>query len=310
MVLPIDYDTVIVRGRYVYLDGTPAIGDVKFTGQVVATSAATDTIIVPNTIVAPLDGGGQFSVALPATNDPDVTPNGWTYTVLENLTGGGGRTYSIDVPVSAKVSGIDLSDVAPITPSTGDPTAFVTLSTFQDYVNSHAGGATDWTQINNKPTTFPPAVHTHPQSDITGLTSALTAKADASALATKADASTLTAHTSNTSNPHAVTKAQVGLGNADNTSDLNKPISTATQAALDLKATVTGLSGHTADTNNPHAVTKTQVGLPNVDNTSDIAKPISTATQAALDAKTDILVLATGAPVPGGTRVGTIILRT
>ena len=35
---------------------------------------------------------------------------------------------------------------------------------------------------------------------------------------------------------HTTSKAQVGLGNVDNTSDLNKPISTATQTALDLKA--------------------------------------------------------------------------
>ena len=40
-------------------------------------------------------------------------------------------------------------------------------------------------------------------------------------------------HLANTSNPHSVTKSQVGLGNVDNTSDLNKPISTATQNALD-----------------------------------------------------------------------------
>ena len=45
----------------------------------------------------------------------------------------------------------------------------------------------------------------------------------------------LNTHISNTSNPHNVTKAQVGLGNVDNTSDLNKPISTATQSALDGK---------------------------------------------------------------------------
>ena len=44
--------------------------------------------------------------------------------------------------------------------------------------------------------------------------------------------SDLSSHTSNTSNPHAVTKAQVGLGNVDNTSDMNKPVSTA-QAAAD-----------------------------------------------------------------------------
>lgn len=41
------------------------------------------------------------------------------------------------------------------------------------------------------------------------------------------------AHTSNTENPHGVTKAQLGLGNVNNTSDLDKPISTATQTALD-----------------------------------------------------------------------------
>lgn len=48
--------------------------------------------------------------------------------------------------------------------------------------------------------------------------------------------SNIQSHISNTSNPHGVTKDQVGLGNVDNTSDLNKPISTATQAALNLKA--------------------------------------------------------------------------
>ena len=46
----------------------------------------------------------------------------------------------------------------------------------------------------------------------------------------------LAAHTANTSNPHSVTKAQVGLANAENTADAAKPVSTATQTALDLKA--------------------------------------------------------------------------
>lgn len=45
----------------------------------------------------------------------------------------------------------------------------------------------------------------------------------------------LTTHLSNKSNPHSVTKVQVGLGNVDNTSDANKPISTATQNALNSK---------------------------------------------------------------------------
>lgn len=48
--------------------------------------------------------------------------------------------------------------------------------------------------------------------------------------------STLTNHIGNKSNPHNTTKSHVGLGNVDNTSDLDKPISTATQTALDNKS--------------------------------------------------------------------------
>lgn len=48
--------------------------------------------------------------------------------------------------------------------------------------------------------------------------------------------SALGGHLSDTSNPHLVTKVQVGLGNVDNTSDMDKPVSTAVQSALNLKA--------------------------------------------------------------------------
>ncbi|MBS7527841.1 hypothetical protein KHM83_14245 [Fusibacter paucivorans] len=43
-------------------------------------------------------------------------------------------------------------------------------------------------------------------------------------------------HAGSTNNPHAVSKAQVGLGNADNTADLSKPVSTAMKTALNQKA--------------------------------------------------------------------------
>lgn len=55
----------------------------------------------------------------------------------------------------------------------------------------------------------------------------------------------INAHIADHNNPHSVTKAQVGLGNADNTSDLDKPISTATQAALDGK--ISKVAGAVAD---------------------------------------------------------------
>lgn len=49
----------------------------------------------------------------------------------------------------------------------------------------------------------------------------------------------LTTHINNKANPHQVTKEQVGLSNVDNTSDANKPISTATQNALNGKFSAT-----------------------------------------------------------------------
>ena len=63
--------------------------------------------------------------------------------------------------------------------------------------------------------------------------------------------STLNSHITNKSNPHEVTKAQVGLGNVDNTSDLNKPISTATKTELDsIKGTLSTLSSAIGTLNN------------------------------------------------------------
>lgn len=61
---------------------------------------------------------------------------------------------------------------------------------------------------------------------------------DSSIHVTAADKTNWNSHVADTSNPHNVTKSQVGLGNVDNTSDLNKPISTAQQAALNTKQKV------------------------------------------------------------------------
>jgi hypothetical protein len=103
----------------------------------------------------------------------------------------------------------------------------------------------------------------------------------------------------------------VGLGNADNTTDALKPISTATQSALDLKASISALNlkANTSDlslkaditdlnlkapiasptfTGLVSGITKAMVGLAAVDNTTDLLKPISTATQTALNLKASL----------------------
>ena len=75
-----------------------------------------------------------------------------------------------------------------------------------------------------------------------------------------------------------LTSTDVGLANASNTSDANKPISTATQTALDLKSPLASPTF----TGTVSGITKAMVSLGNVDNTTDANKPVSTATSAAL----------------------------
>jgi hypothetical protein len=105
-----------------------------------------------------------------------------------------------------------------------------------------------------------------------------------------ANNTTFNNHITNTSNPHSTTKAQVGLGNVDNTSDLNKPISTATQTALNGKenSIVAGTtSQYYRGDKTFQVLDKTAVGLGNVDNTSDANKPVSTAQAIAIGLKED-----------------------
>jgi hypothetical protein len=78
-------------------------------------------------------------------------------------------------------------------------------------------------------------------------------------------------HIANKSNPHVVTKTQVGLGNVNNTSDADKPVSTAQATAIaNAKAAgtaaQTSIDNHAGRKDNPHSVTRTQLGLATTDN--------------------------------------------
>lgn len=90
-----------------------------------------------------------------------------------------------------------------------------------------------------------------------------------------------------------INPTKVGLGNVNNTSDLLKPISSATQTALDAKASNSAIAlkaplDAPTFTGNVSGISKSMVGLSNVDNTTDLAKPISTANQTALNLKVSL----------------------
>lgn len=94
-----------------------------------------------------------------------------------------------------------------------------------------------------------------------------------------------------------ISKSSLGLGNVDNTTDLDKPVSTAQRAALDQKQNIL-ISGESIKTLNGApllgsgdiAISKATLGLENVNNTADLDKPVSAAQQAALDQKQNALV--------------------
>ena len=81
-----------------------------------------------------------------------------------------------------------------------------------------------------------------------------------------------------------VTLADINLDNVDNTSDADKPVSTAQQTALDAKASTTDLTNGLAGKADASAIS-------NIDNTSDADKPVSTAQQTALNLKADATAL-------------------
>ncbi len=121
----------------------------------------------------------------------------------------------------------DLSDLSGVVAGVGDDLT----NHVADTANPHAVSKSQ-VGLGSVPNTDATlrANHTGTQaiSTVTGLQAAIDAKADASAL---------TSHTGNTSNPHTVTKTQVGLGNVPNVDATARANHTGTQAI----STITGL---------------------------------------------------------------------
>lgn len=130
MALPANLTTVAVSGTYVDISGNPVAGQIKFTPRAILKDPDADMIIVPKVVSITLDETGSFAVILPVTDDPDVLPTGWTYYVEEAFPRG--RSYDIELPSGGS---INLADVAPAVPSTGEGGSdYVLLSIFNTLV--------------------------------------------------------------------------------------------------------------------------------------------------------------------------------
>lgn len=104
----------------------------------------------------------------------------------------------------------------------------------------------------------------------------------------------ITAHTTDTNNPHSVTKAQVGLGNVDNTADIDKPLSTAMTNALALKANTADLGTMATESASDYTKTANLALVATSGSYNDLSNTPTLGTAAAA-ATTDFATAAQGA---------------
>ena len=147
-------------------------------------------------------------------------------------------------------------------------------------VNSaDSADAVPWSGVTGKPASFPPDAHTHAQY-VDSADPRLSDARPASDVSAWAKAATKPSYT----------KTDVGLGDVDNTSDANKPVSTATQTALNAKQT-TLVSGTNIKTINGSSL----LGSGNLKILSTLpVVEVSTTTQA-MQANTHYVVTTAGA---------------
>lgn len=103
---PTNYSTAIVKGRFLNHDGSPMTGTVEITATPLAVKDPAAGVIMKRfTFTGALDATGYVEVEVPISDDPDVTPVGFTYMVKDPI----GRKY----PILVTGAVVDLVDVYP-----------------------------------------------------------------------------------------------------------------------------------------------------------------------------------------------------
>ena len=113
MALPGNVTTVAVLGTFLTPEGNPSTGTITFTPSRWLNNPGADVAIPNSAVTKTLGTAGDFSVVLPVTDDDDLTPANWYYTVTE-VVDGVSQSYAILLPGSAATGGtVYLPDVAP-----------------------------------------------------------------------------------------------------------------------------------------------------------------------------------------------------
>jgi hypothetical protein len=311
MSFPASLTTRTVKGRFVtYPGGVGAKGTVRIVLNDFMQGPTDDAFVVPFVINIKLDKTGSFSVILPATDDPQWTSS--YFKVIINIDGIKVLRQILLVPYNS-TDPIDVAEVFNIptpTPgqsyillaSKGAPNGVASLDSngrvpsIQLPPDSGGTGPITWDDVEDKPTTFPPATHTHPTSDVVGLDADLAAKADlVSGVVPTSQIPhiALVEFLGTTANQTEMLALSGQSGDYTIRTDLGQEYVITGSDPTQLSAW-TGMPTGTSAVQTVNGQTgtvvlgKADIGLGNVTNTSDAAKPVSTAQQTALDLKANL----------------------
>lgn len=193
------------------------------------TNAYTDA---EKTKLTGIEAGAQVNTVVPADiadfeTTTELNARDTANRARANHTGTQAASTISDLDTAVAANSSVAANTAKVTNAThtGDVTGATALTIANGVVTEAKLNASVNASLDLADTASQPG-HTHVAANITDFDTEV---------ANNTDVAANTTHRGLTNNPHSVTKAQVGLGNVDNTSDPNKPVSTATQAALDLK---------------------------------------------------------------------------
>jgi len=155
---------------------------VSFTIPVWLIGPTDDMVYRPRIISATVDSAGEFTVQLPATDDPQWTPFQYGVRIYSegsvlkgalSLPKAAGPYDLADLlitgqaPQEQAVDYLDVSDIGSRVPG------LVGGLVPEEYLPELSAGSVAWADVTGKPATFPPSAHTHVVADVTGLQGSL-----------------------------------------------------------------------------------------------------------------------------------------
>ena len=135
MALPTNLTTVEVTGRYIDHNGSPVRGSVTFDTDYYVLDAGQNVVVIEAPITVSLDATGSFAVDLIATDDTDMTPTGWTWTLTPNFTGAFPLEFALPASLAPTT---DITVLSPALPNP-DPVYSYVLTSAVNAPNGVAG---------------------------------------------------------------------------------------------------------------------------------------------------------------------------